>query len=352
MLFTSRPMETASVGALRHVWQLFHDRYPAARPHDCAAALGVSEAELLASRCGGDVVRLQAAAEVLQALPSLGDVRAVTAGAHAELEADCCFTDVRLDGRGGSLRDGGVRLTFVPAHWRHVFAILPVRSAGRYGALCFFGADGKALHEIRLTARSEPAAWRALLGRHAARSQHPAFTPVAPPAAASHGDHRPVDQAALAAAWSAVQTPQDAGALCGRAGITRLQALRALGAPWARRVPVATLQQTLRLAAAERTRLTLTAVNRACLQARSGPVDVLGEADGWFSVSSDDFRLRLRQAALDSAWIVRVPTRDGLVSSLEVYDGRCLVASVEAERRPGRREPADWRRLLAHVAAN
>ncbi len=61
-----------------------------------------------------------------------------------------------------------------------------------------------------------------------------------------------------------------------------------------------------------------------------------------------DFNLHLREDQIDTAWVVRKPTRDGDVTSLELFDkdGFCF-AQLFGARKPGKPELQGWRDLLA-----
>jgi putative hemin transport protein len=64
-----------------------------------------------------------------------------------------------------------------------------------------------------------------------------------------------------------------------------------------------------------------------------------------------DFNLHLREDHVASAWVVRKPTSDGLVSSLELFDAAGEpIAMFFGERKPGRPELCAWRELLEGVA--
>ena len=60
------------------------------------------------------------------------------------------------------------------------------------------------------------------------------------------------------------------------------------------------------------------------------------------------FNLHLREDHIEDAWIVRKPTVDGEVTSLELFDAdkRNLVMFF-GERKPGQPEIEAWRELLA-----
>jgi putative hemin transport protein len=65
-------------------------------------------------------------------------------------------------------------------------------------------------------------------------------------------------------------------------------------------------------------------------------------------VLDPDFNLHLREDAIASTWVVFKPTRDGTVTSLELYDkaGFCF-AQLFGARKPGKPELQAWRDIVA-----
>jgi putative hemin transport protein len=67
----------------------------------------------------------------------------------------------------------------------------------------------------------------------------------------------------------------------------------------------------------------------------------------WLNVLDPTFNLHLREDAIASSWVVRKPTRDGDVTSLELFDaaGFCF-AQLFGQRKPGVPELESWRAVL------
>jgi len=83
------------------------------------------------------------------------------------------------------------------------------------------------------------------------------------------------------------------------------------------------------------------------IQIHSGPVWRVEMIGDWLNVLDPGFNLHLRQDGIASAWIVRKPTADGPVTSLELYDARGdTVAMFFGARKPGIPEQPAWRTLL------
>jgi putative hemin transport protein len=79
-------------------------------------------------------------------------------------------------------------------------------------------------------------------------------------------------------------------------------------------------------------------------------VETISTIGPWLNVSSSDFRLHLRRDVITSAFIVRKPTKDGDVHSLELFDheGFCF-AQVFGARKPGNPELYGWRTIISEL---
>jgi putative hemin transport protein len=72
--------------------------------------------------------------------------------------------------------------------------------------------------------------------------------------------------------------------------------------------------------------------------------------DAWLNVMDPGFNLHLRTDLVRAAWIVRKPTGDGIVTSLELFGATGdTIAMLFGERKPGAPELPDWRAALARV---
>ncbi|MGH8046767.1 MAG: ChuX/HutX family heme-like substrate-binding protein, partial [Chthoniobacterales bacterium] len=60
----------------------------------------------------------------------------------------------------------------------------------------------------------------------------------------------------------------------------------------------------------------------------------------------DEFNLHLREPGVAAAWLVRKPTKDGVVTSIELYDTAGEnIALLFGKRKPGQPEDENWRNL-------
>jgi putative hemin transport protein len=87
--------------------------------------------------------------------------------------------------------------------------------------------------------------------------------------------------------------------------------------------------------------------NPGVIQIHSGVISNISVTKGWLNIMDLDFNLHLRQDQIASAWVVRKPTVDGLVTSLELFDHTGeLILMLFGLRKPGIPENIQWRALI------
>jgi putative hemin transport protein len=69
-------------------------------------------------------------------------------------------------------------------------------------------------------------------------------------------------------------------------------------------------------------------------------------------VMDPSFNLHLREDRIGSVWLVRKPTEDGVVTSVEVFDKQGEnIAMLFGARKPGKPELPAWRELAESLVA-
>ena len=91
--------------------------------------------------------------------------------------------------------------------------------------------------------------------------------------------------------------------------------------------------------------------NRGCIQIHSGPVETVKAVGPWINVLDPGFNLHLREDLVAEAWTVRKPTRNGPITSVELYDSDGgLIAQFFGVRQPGQPENPAWQALVEALA--
>jgi putative hemin transport protein len=345
------PVRRLSGEELRQALAHLKERIPALRARDAAKELGVTEAELLACRAGDNVIRLEPEfADMLRAMPAVGEVMVLTRNEHCVHEKHGRFDHVSIGPGHGIVLNHDVDLRLFMNHWRHGFVVTEEVASGVRTSLQFFDIDGMAVHKIYLTAESNRAAFDALVARFSSTDQSPAIVIAPLPERRLDRPDDEIDVANFHKHWRALQDTHDFFGLLQEFGVSRSQAMRLAEREFAYRAPPGTLQRTLAAAAETGTPIMCFVGNTGCIQIHTGPIETLKTVGPWFNVLDSRFNLHLREDAIDQAWVVRKPTRDGIVTSLELFDkgGFCFVQFF-GERKPGKPELDSWRAIIANA---
>ncbi|UCQ39433.1 hemin-degrading factor [Edwardsiella piscicida] len=320
--------------------------HPRAYARDLAQILGVSEGELTRARVGHDAVRLHVdAAALLTVCAALGEVNAITRNEYAVHEHLGRYDNAHLSGHSGLiLNPRALDLRLFLQHWHAAFALREQSARGERFSLQCFDSQGDAVHKIYATQASDMAAWHALVSRFTG-DENPAFPGLSarPPVAAPA-----LDAAALEREWRAMTDVHQFFPLLQRHGVSRQQAFAAVADDLACRVDNAALQQILTQAQRCQNEIMIFVGNRGCVQIFTGEIAKLTPQDQWLNVFNPRFTLHLFAPTIAESWITRKPTRDGMVSSLELFaaDGT-QIAQLFGQRTEGEAEQTQWREQLA-----
>jgi len=327
---------------------------PKARIRSAAAALGASEAELVATGVDGPAVPLRAEwGAILQSLEALGPVMALTRNDACVHEKHGVYRNVEVGPHASLVLDEQIDLRIFLSQWAVGFA---VEHGGR-ASLQFFDRHGDAVHKVFVTPATDRAAYDALVARFAESGGDgapalPAVTARPEPAAPKADDE--IDADGFLAAWDALQDTHDFFPLMRRFGVARTQALRLAEGRWTERVPTTTARAVLDAAAASGTPIMVFVGNPGCIQIHSGPVERLAEYGPWYNVLDEPgadgtggFNLHLDETRIADAWVVVKPTEDGDVTAVECFDAAGeQIVQFFGKRKPGIPELQAWRDLV------
>lgn len=332
---------------LRESWNKLRAEKPKLRVRDAAEVLGVSEAELVATGCAEGTVRLRDDwGAVLLRVPALGPVMALTRNAHCVHERRGTYQGVRVGTSGALVVGPDIDLRIDFSAWKRGFAV----REGEKRSLQFFDGAGVAVHKIHLEDGSNAEAFDAI-ARDLASPDQRAVEVVEPPAApvAARPDEV-IDVVRMREAWHFLADTHEFQALLDRFEVGRLQALRLAGEELAVRVHTSSARRVLEEAAARSLPIMVFVGSAGCLQIHTGPVENIKILGPWLNVLDRSFNLHLREDAIASAWVVRKPTRDGVVTSVELFDAAGeLIAMMFGKRKPGAPELAGWRHLATEL---
>ena len=323
---------------------------PKMRDRDLADVLGIPEAEILAADLGQGVRRISAdPAQLLPRVTALGDVMALTRNDHCVHERRGTYTGFHAGPHAAMVLGADIDLRIFPRHWVHGFAVTRSTADGPRRSLQIFDAAGDAVHKIHLGTASDHAAFDTLAADLAVADDAPFdLVPRATPQAVR------INQATLAdlhTSWAAMTDTHQFVPLIRKLGFDRLGANRAIGAPFAIRLPVSAVQDALQQAAAQALQIMVFVGNPGCIQIHSGPVQRLEPMGPWFNVLDPRFNLHLRADKVAEVWLVRKPTKRGDAISVEAFDktGQ-LILQMFGKRAEAETDTTGWDRLAETLA--
>jgi putative hemin transport protein len=343
-----------AIGDPQALYAAFHAlrRERKLRHRDAALALGVTECEAVAAAVGqrGPMSSVRLAGpwpELFERMPCLGTVMALTRNECAVHEKIGRYEDMSHDRHVGLALGSAIDLRIFYSRWAHVFAVREDAARGVQRSLQVFDGHGSAIHKVFLRAESDLSAWETLVAECAHQDQSPRVELRRNADADLADGGSEVDVQAFQRGWLALTDTHGFYPLLRRFGLSRTRALVLAPSGYACRVRADAARQLLEDAAASGIAIMCFVGNAGMIQIHSGPVrrvEMMGE---WLNVLDPDFNLHLRQDSIASAWVVRKPTADGPVTSLELYDARGDTAAMFfGARKPGIPEQPAWRTLI------
>ncbi|MEN9591281.1 MAG: hypothetical protein RLZZ481_3067 [Pseudomonadota bacterium] len=287
---------------------------------------------------------------LMASLEPIGEVMALTRNASCVHEKIGIYQNTTLTERVGVVASGNIDLRAFYSKWAHGFAVSEMTIRGQQHSLQFFDVSGVAIHKIYLREQSDVSTYQNLVKHFAEGSQQPGlYTESLAPKQTEQADQQ-IDVQALHQAWSVLRDTHDFFALLKTHGVSRVQALRLAQPKFVQQVHCADVLRVLTAAAAREIPLMVFVGNHGMLQIHAGPIQKVWYARPWLNVLDASFNLHLRMDHIDSAWIVKKPTVDGLVTSFEIFDAQGeAIAMLFGLRKPGQQELTAWRGLLDEI---
>lgn len=335
---------------LKKRWETYRRENPKIRIRNAAAALGVSEAELVATSEGESVRRIDGDwGALLHEFESMGEVMALTRNDACVHEKTGVYRNVKIYEGHALVVDEQIDLRLFLDRWHFGFAVETPWEGAKDGirrSLQFFDKHGTAVHKVFLTRKSNIEAYEHIVEHYRHASPSPILEIVPAQAKKSELSDDAIDADGFLTAWGDLQDTHDFFPLLRKYKVSRTQALRLAEGSFTERVTAASARMALQHAVALDTSIMVFVGNHGCIQIHTGPVIKLKEHGPWYNVLDPGFNLHLNEELIDKAWVVRKPTEDGIVTSLELFhsDGS-VIAQFFGERKPGKPELEDWYKI-------
>ena len=321
------------------------------RERDLARQLGISEAEYVAAWCGEGAVRIEPRVnDVLTGLEAVGEVMALTRNESAVHEKIGVYDKVVTGEHNALVLGEQIDLRIFPTAWVHGFAVEKREGGEVRRSLQFFDPAGEAVHKVHLRSASNLYAYQKLVDSLASEDQSQTVD-VSPIADGEPESPPAVDIARdLRERWASMTDVHQFFGILKALKITRHQALSSVGENYAWPIDRDALVAMMRHAASDAIPIMCFVGSRGCIQIHSGPIKNITPMGPWINVFDETFHLHLRFDHVAEVWVVRRPTKDGHVTSLEAYgEDRKLIIQFFGKRHEGESERADWRFLAENL---
>ncbi|MCM0035652.1 MAG: hemin-degrading factor [Burkholderiaceae bacterium] len=327
------------------------------RHRDIAKILSISEAELLAAHCGEvspqETVTLEATRlshqwpEQISILENFGPLMALTRNASCVHEKTGVYQPVTQTGEIGIVLGEAIDLRVFYNNWHLGFAVIEKTARGLQHSIQYFDGSGSAVHKIFLLPDSHIKAFVDFKNRFAKKDQSSSVSVASTVLTKGECADCDVDVAGLQRAWSEMGDTHDFFLLLKKYSVSRSQAFRLVGTHFAQAVRPGECRRILSVVADKKIPIMVFVSNPGVIQIHTGSIQNLSVTKGWLNVLDPDFNMHLRQDQIVSAWVVRKPTVDGVVTSLELFDhSGALILMLFGQRKQGTPENIQWRSLL------
>ncbi len=340
---------------ISQAWNRIQESIPGIRIREAAVQLGLSEAQLLATLVGKEAIRLKPEwAALLKRFPELGRIMALTRNNSCILEHKGTFEKIRVAGKGKHAMAtviGPIEARVFLKSWHLSFAVKQQKGDRLLTSLQFFDHEGQAILKIYLQEESNYNAFEEIVADFKAedQSQEQELT-----AYAKNEFSREVDKSSFLEDWANLKDTHAFFPLLKKYNVDRINAIEIAEDRFTYPISVSSIKEMLEKAARQKLPIMIFAGNRGNIQIHQDKVRSIrllergnAGAEKWLNVLDPDFNMHLRIDLIRNAWVVKKPTKDGDVTSIECYDNKGeLAVQFFGFRKPGRPELNEWKQLV------
>ncbi|MBM9547818.1 hemin-degrading factor [Leptospira sp. 201903074] len=330
---------------LKQQWDTLTKEMPKLRIRDAAKHLKVSEAELLATKIGPSVKLLKPDwAGFLTNTTNLGYVMALTRNESCVHERKGVYKNVSINGQTALAVGEDIDLRIFLKDWKYGFYVEEPKETGTARSFQFFDSRGDAVHKIYQTEKSTMDGWEFTKGQFVDEDQ--IFNTPSPETKIKTETNDPKQIPQFLEAWNKLEDTHDFFSLIRKFNYSREFSLKAANGKFSFRVSKEDLLNLMEKASKLELEIMIFVGNPGMIQIHTGKIQRLEPMGPWFNVLDPEFNLHLRTDQIESVWIVDKPTKDGLVTSLEVFDHEeNLILQMFGKRKPGIPQSDVWFQL-------
>ncbi|MEM8958842.1 MAG: ChuX/HutX family heme-like substrate-binding protein [Pseudomonadota bacterium] len=324
---------------------------PKLRERDLAENLGISEAQVVAAHVGFGAQAVEAHPDrVIGTAKLLGPVMALTRNAHCVIESDGLYLEYHPGSHAAMVLGPEIDLRIFPKHWVHAFAVDKQTERGVLRSLQVFDAAGDAVHKVFLRGHSNHDAWKKHVAEIAIVGDQSFVPEGRVPTEGAKTNTEKADT--LRQEWARLTDTHQFLRLVSKLKMNRLGAYRIAGAPFARPLEPASVDQMLHAVRDAEIEVMIFVGNKGCIQIHTGQIGTLKPMGPWQNVLDPGFNLHLRLDRVAEVWAVDKPTKRGKAVSVEAFDAEgMLVFQVFGVPKEGRDSRPAWQAIVANLPA-
>ena len=324
----------------------FRAENPKMRERDIAAQLKVSEAALVAAEVGISATRIDASAlKLLERVAELGEVMALSRNESAVHEKIGVYENIKTGGQGAIVLGENIDLRIFPSRWAHAFAVTKKDGDQERLSLQYFDKAGTAVHKVHLRPASNVEAYHSIVADLKIEDQSQDF--VADDSKAAADESGDVTKDELRDHWSKMTDTHEFFGMLRKLKIGRQAAVRTVGDDYAWKLDNTAAIEMMHASVKSGLPIMCFVGNDGIVQIHSGPIFNVQPMGPWINILDETFHMHLRQDHIAEIWAVRKPTKDGHVTSVEVYGAQGeMIIQFFSKRKEGSEERAEWRDIV------
>lgn len=317
------------------------------RIRDYAEIIGVSEMELLIANPENHYVRkiTTDSVNILTELHQLDEVMALTRNSSAVLEATGNYPNIE-EGHAGAIGVGSpIDVRLFTKKWEYCFLTERPKDNGMLRSIQFFDKSGTAVHKVYLRDKSNFNFYESLKTRFAEEiNQIPNVEAKEEKSFKKLSDEEVLD---FNKEWTELEDTHDFSRLLRKYNVRRIDALRNAPEDLSYKVYNSSVIDLLYNVSDKEIPIILFVPNDAAVQLYSGTVKNIRLIENWTNIIDDKLNLHLRNDMITESRVVKKPTKNGIITSLELYDSDLETALyIYGVREENSKESEQWRKAV------
>lgn len=339
-------------------YQALKAKTPMLFPTEGAAALGISEFELMLASPYSQYMGDQCKA-VLKQFENFGDMESIVRNELAVHEKTAPYHNLKLGEKMGlALNVGGLDLRFFMWQWQHMLAVTDTSRADKPSySIQFYNAQGAAIDKVYLRELSAEtiARWQAMIQEQQQTVNNETLM-LEVPEPLNDWRYKALseeERTQLQQGWQAMTDVHQFHSLLKNLDIDRASSYRQAPEQMTQQLDISAVEAVFEQARDTKCPIMIFVGNSGLVQIQTGTVQTLKRMGYWFNIldkDHNDFTLHLKDKALAQVWSVKRPTKDGIVTCIEGFDGHGVsIFSVFGQRIEGTPELEAWQQIVSTV---